>query len=113
MDLTLSTSEKDKDNALYPLLHFVLDDLPESTKSPNLDDSNAQSVIDGTNIVCGRMEDLVGLYLAYLVKVGFLPEPVEKCVVGEEKSGVDISRKRKLPCLMLDGEVRLLKRSER
>jgi L-aminoadipate-semialdehyde dehydrogenase len=30
-----------QDNALFPLLHFVLDDLPTSTKAAELDDRNA------------------------------------------------------------------------
>ncbi|KAF8180379.1 alpha-aminoadipate reductase Lys1p [Pholiota molesta] len=56
------------DNALFPLLHFVLDDLPTSTKSPELDDSNtrALSTVD---------DSLMGLYLAWLVAADFLPSP--------------------------------------
>mgnify|MGYP006940040278 CR=1 FL=1 len=38
MQLTMSLS----DNALYPLLHFVLDDLPTKSKAPDLDSSNAE-----------------------------------------------------------------------
>lgn len=38
MSLTLTSS----DHALYPLLHFVLDDLPTSTRSPQLDDANTR-----------------------------------------------------------------------
>lgn len=43
MDLTIET----QDNALFPLLHFVLDDLPTSTKSPKLDDAYARTVLRG------------------------------------------------------------------
>ncbi|KAJ2725436.1 large subunit of alpha-aminoadipate reductase [Coemansia sp. Benny D115] len=63
------------DSALFPLLHYVLDDLPTSTKSPDLDDSHTRSLLEGTGVACPSMADLVPLYLAYLVKAGFLPEP--------------------------------------
>jgi L-aminoadipate-semialdehyde dehydrogenase len=75
-----------KDNALYPLLHFVLDNLPQSTKAPELDDRNAQSVLradlrwtgedlsDGKGVTIEEM----GVYLAYLVGIGFLKAPSEK-----------------------------------
>ncbi|GBB90665.1 hypothetical protein RclHR1_01770013 [Rhizophagus clarus] len=62
-----------EDNALFPLLYFVLDDLPTSTKSPELDDSNTREIV---GIECERMGDrLIGIYLGYLVKVGFLDKP--------------------------------------
>jgi L-2-aminoadipate reductase len=72
-----------KDNALYPLLHFVLDNLPQSTKAPELDDRNARAVL--TSDIEWTREDLsqgkgvgpqeMGLYLAYLVGIGFLDPP--------------------------------------
>ncbi|KAF9418100.1 large subunit of alpha-aminoadipate reductase [Podila epigama] len=78
MDYTL----KSQDNALFPLLHMVMDDLPTATKSPELDDSHTQHVAvqghNGTNgfAATPRMgQELVGTYLAYLVKVGFLENP--------------------------------------
>jgi L-aminoadipate-semialdehyde dehydrogenase len=74
-----------KDNALYPLLHFVLDNLPQSTKAPELDDRNAKSVLKAD--IEWTQEDLsqgkgvtveeMGLYLAYLVGIGFLDPPGE------------------------------------
>lgn len=48
MNLTMSG----KDNALYPLLHFVLDDLPASTKSPNLNWRNLRWVLEGSGVSC-------------------------------------------------------------
>lgn len=69
MDHTL----KSQDNALYPLLHFVMDDLPTSTRGPELDDTNTFKVTGGLD--CGDMGELMGLYLAYLVEVGFLDAP--------------------------------------
>jgi L-2-aminoadipate reductase len=72
-----------KDNALYPLLHFVLDNLPQSTKAPELDDRNAQSVLvadmewTGDDLSRGKGvgAEEMGLYLAYLVGIGFLEHP--------------------------------------
>ncbi|RUP35855.1 L-aminoadipate-semialdehyde dehydrogenase [Jimgerdemannia flammicorona] len=87
-----------RDNALYPLLHFVLDDLPTSTKGPLLDDRNTQLIVGREGVECPLMgEDLVGVYLAYLVKVGFMEKPVVA-------KGVK-------PLPELTEEVRLLKRS--
>ncbi|KAJ1772298.1 large subunit of alpha-aminoadipate reductase [Coemansia sp. RSA 1843] len=71
MDFTLSNN----DTALYPLLHYVLDDLPTSTKSPDLDDQHTRALLEGTGIRCASMRDLMGLYLAYLVKAQFIAAP--------------------------------------
>ncbi|KAL5033556.1 hypothetical protein BDV3_000527 [Batrachochytrium dendrobatidis] len=73
MELTLSTM----DNALFPLLHFVLDDLPTSTKSPELDDSHTISIISNTKTRCANMHQLMPLYLGYLVAVKFLEAPTD------------------------------------
>lgn len=66
-----------QDNALYPLLHFVLDDLPTSTKAPDLDDSNTTAVLRPHTEVTNMTVDgpLMGKYLAWLVRAGFLPAP--------------------------------------
>jgi L-aminoadipate-semialdehyde dehydrogenase len=68
-----------QDNALFPLLHFVLDDLPTSTKSPALDDTNTAALLAAaqaeTESTVGA--ELVGRYLAWLVRAGFLPLPSE------------------------------------
>lgn len=74
------------DLALYPLLHMVLDNLPESTKAPELDDSNAVKALQADSGATGEDvsgglgvdEDRMGVYLSYLVKVGFLPPPKGK-----------------------------------
>jgi len=68
---------KIQDNALFPLLHYVLDDLPTSTKSPELNDSNTEALLakhqEPRN---GSVDaDLVGKYLAWLIAAGFLPRP--------------------------------------
>ena len=67
-----------------PLLHFVTADLPSSTRSPELDDSNTIQILkDGRGTTAGQIEgfvdeSLVGLYLAYLVAIGFMPAPSSK-----------------------------------
>lgn len=66
-------------NALFPLLHFVLDDLPTSTKSAELDDRSTDALLaaagERDGVARGVDEPLVGLYLAWLVAAGFLPPP--------------------------------------
>jgi L-aminoadipate-semialdehyde dehydrogenase len=66
-----------QDNALFPLLHFVLDDLPTSTKAPELDDRNTNRILEQHS---GKMvrtvdEELMGMYLAWLIGAEFLPKP--------------------------------------
>ena len=70
-----------QDNALFPLLHFVLDDLPTSTKAPELDDANMRAVL-APYVQKGEAEEngtvdeaLMGKYLAWLVDVAFLEGP--------------------------------------
>lgn len=68
---------KVQDNALFPLLHFVLDDLPTSTKAALLDDSNTVSLLRnvGEQERIGVDEQQMGRYLAWLVAAGFLEQP--------------------------------------
>jgi L-2-aminoadipate reductase len=72
------------DNALFPLLHFVLDDLPTSTKSPELSDANMRVALKGEQWSEKETVDeaRMGLYIAWLVKAGFLPGPSAE---GKEK----------------------------
>ncbi|TCD68695.1 putative NRPS-like protein biosynthetic cluster [Steccherinum ochraceum] len=66
-----------QDNALFPLLHFVLDDLPTSTKAPELNDANTKALLSPhTSQTNGTVdEELMGKYLAWLVAADFLPAP--------------------------------------
>ncbi|EIW77219.1 alpha-aminoadipate reductase Lys1p [Coniophora puteana RWD-64-598 SS2] len=66
-----------QDNALFPLLHFVLDDLPTSTKAPELDDANTERLLGGVaeDVNMTISDALMGKYLAWLVAAGFLPAP--------------------------------------
>jgi L-aminoadipate-semialdehyde dehydrogenase len=66
-------------------LHFVLDNLPQSTKAPELDDTNAKSSLlqdaewTGVDLSSGLAVDTkqLGIYLAYLRAIGFLESPTE------------------------------------
>ena len=66
-----------------PLYHFVTADLPSNTKAPELDDAHAAASLradakwSGVDVAAGAgvTEELVGLYVSYLVNVGFLPGP--------------------------------------
>lgn len=64
-----------QDSALFPLLHFVLDDLPTKSRAPRLDASNSAVVCGEFNLKCPPMEAVMGRYIAYLVSVGFFPKP--------------------------------------
>ncbi|KAI5121805.1 hypothetical protein M0805_009797 [Coniferiporia weirii] len=66
-----------QDNALFPLLHFVLDDLPTSTKAPELSDTSTRSLLAGHGQPESMTVDtnLMGLYLAWLIEAGFLATP--------------------------------------
>ncbi len=74
--------------ALLPLYHFVVGDLPADTVAPELDDANAAQALrlyDGkanaeSNPLAGSALSIqaLGMYLAYLVAIGFLPAPANK-----------------------------------
>eukprot|EP00041_Stephanoeca_diplocostata_P038861 m.1563041 g.1563041 ORF g.1563041 m.1563041 type:complete len:174 (-) comp25282_c0_seq14:4383-4904(-) len=65
MKLTLSNA---KTNALYPLMHFVLDDLPSASRTPVLDTTNLTKALEGTGIECTSVSSVMGIYLTYLVR---------------------------------------------
>lgn len=70
--------ESEEQNALFPLLHFVLDDLPTSTKSAELDDRHTQSLLRSfgeQDVIQGVNADVLARYLAWLVAVGYLKKP--------------------------------------
>ncbi|CAG8684244.1 10279_t:CDS:2, partial [Acaulospora colombiana] len=68
-----------QDNALYPLLHFVLDDLPRSTKAPELDITNTNALFDPQTLPNPPVQTVdqktTGLYLSWLINAGFLEKP--------------------------------------
>ncbi|CAD6501403.1 BgTH12-01655 [Blumeria graminis f. sp. triticale] len=77
---------EDEQHALMPLFHMCIDDLPSSTKAPELNDSNAVSVLrddayhwTGIDSSDGKTvsQEQIGTILAYLVAIGFIPKPDE------------------------------------
>ena len=83
LSLEHSVIARGEDNALYPLLHMVLDGLAENTRAPELDDTNATSSLQkdkkwtGVDVSSGKgaTPEQIGIYIAFLNKVGFLPPP--------------------------------------
>ncbi|KAK3167903.1 putative NRPS-like protein biosynthetic cluster [Lepraria neglecta] len=77
-----------EEHALLPLYHFVMGDLPANTIAPELDNANAAAALrlydkKAMSRECSMAANAVGvrtlgMYLAYLVAVGFLPAPAEK-----------------------------------
>ncbi|KAI9362960.1 hypothetical protein DFJ73DRAFT_811755 [Zopfochytrium polystomum] len=98
MDLTLNpATPADDQHALYPLLHFVLDDLPTSTRSPELDDAQTRDVVSGTNVICPDMRAVMPLFLSYFIETGFLERPqssgnLPKLAEWEHIRGLLVSR---------------------
>lgn len=85
------------DSSLYPLLHFVLGDLPNDSRAPELKDSNAVKVLkmdtalneDGKDYSngLGVTKEILGRYISYLIKIGYLPKPnVEGLIPNVEVS---------------------------
>lgn len=81
------------DSALFPLLHFVLDNLPQDTKAPELDDQNARVVLradekrtgeDRSRGACVDVKTL-GTYLSFLVEVGFMNKPQDASKLAKTK----------------------------
>ncbi|CCH62437.1 hypothetical protein TBLA_0H01500 [Henningerozyma blattae CBS 6284] len=89
-----ATINEGQENALYPLLHMVLNNLEENTKAPELDDRNAQFSLDKDNanvtksISMGATPRQIAIYISFLIQVGFL-------------SNVAINSTKKLPVLEL------------
>lgn len=71
--------------ALMPLFTFVVNDLPSNTRAPELDDTNAEKALyadqewtgDDVSEGSGVKKNTIGIYLAYLVAIGFLPPPTK------------------------------------
>lgn len=79
------------DFALMPLFTFVANDLPSNTLAPELDDSHAEASLyedakwTGEDVSAGSgvTKNTIGMYLAYLSAIGFLPPPAK----GRETNG--------------------------
>ncbi|KAI1771602.1 large subunit of L-aminoadipate-semialdehyde dehydrogenase [Hypoxylon cercidicola] len=86
--VSAGTLEKDQEqHALMPLAHFCMNDLPATTRAPELDDRNAVAVLkadgdrwtgidESSGYGIGR-ED-IGRYLRYLAEIKFIGQPTER-----------------------------------
>lgn len=78
-------SSSDTQLALMPLFTFVANDLPSNTRAPELDDANAEKALyadkewtgEDVSEGSGVTKKTIGVYLAYLVAIGFLPTPTK------------------------------------
>lgn len=78
-----SHASESEENALFPLMHFVLDDLPQSMRAAELDDTNTKDVLiqdsrwTGVDASAGRGVDekLLTTFVSFLVACGFLEPP--------------------------------------
>lgn len=113
--------------ALLPLFHYVVGDLPADTIAPELDDANASKVMalyasvgggetkaNGTasgaatppdHALAANAVDLntLGMYLAYLVAVGFLPPAPPSSPQGTTRRELPAIDAEKIRSLMADG----------
>jgi L-aminoadipate-semialdehyde dehydrogenase len=79
------SGDSKEEHALLPLFHFVVGDLPANTVAPELDDANAALTLglyargsksQGDVLAASSLTvQTLGMYLAYLVAIGFLPAP--------------------------------------
>jgi len=77
--------EKDQEqHTLMPLYHFCVNDLPATTRAPELDDSNAIKILETDAKDCAGFEKTngygiskedVGRYLRYLIDIKFIDQP--------------------------------------
>lgn len=75
-----------EENALLPLYHFVTGDLPGDTKAPEMDDRNAAEALrrdaawtcQDWSAGGAVTEETVGVYVSYLIELGFMPKPEQK-----------------------------------
>jgi len=84
----VNDASKEEEHALLPLFHFVMGDLPANTIAPELDAANTAAALRlydkktmsrECSIAANAVDaGTLGMYLAYLVAVGFLPAPTEK-----------------------------------
>lgn len=90
------SDETREEHALLPLFHFVTGDLPANTIAPEMDDRQALAAIklyeqgsSGNDAPLTVSVDTIGVYLAYLVAIGFMPAPPTG---GQALPHIDMSR---------------------
>ena len=65
------------ENALTPLVSHFSDSWSTSKPNPRYDQANVASALAGSGVHCPQIDDVLGVYLTYLIQCGFLPPPVE------------------------------------
>ena len=95
--VTAGGQEKDQEqHALLPLLHFCINDLPTTTRAPELNDHNAYTILkldaDWTGVDESAGYEItrenVGSYLRYLASIQFMSWPTSK---GRPLPQIDLS----------------------
>jgi amino acid adenylation domain-containing protein/thioester reductase-like protein len=70
-------------NALFPYQAMLMEMDDRSLQLPHYDCQQAVRALDGSGIVCPPVDErLLGTYLQYLLRVGFMPLPQEVAVVA-------------------------------
>lgn len=97
--VSTETQEQREPHALLPLFDWVTADLPSDTKSRDLDNSNAQTVLraDGVDEKDRQVEvtqATVGAYLAFMAGIGFVRRP-ERVREGIEFPVVEIGEEQR------------------
>ncbi|KAK3694472.1 hypothetical protein B0T22DRAFT_507018 [Podospora appendiculata] len=86
--VSAGTLEKDEEqHALMPLYHFCMNDLPATTRAPEMNDKNAVAILkaDADNWTgvdestgYGISREEVGKFLRYLAEIKFIGQPTER-----------------------------------
>ncbi len=105
------------DSALFPLLHFVLSDLPTRSRAPRLGNANTLELHQRERTLplalhCPSMQSMVPLYLSFLVAVGFLPAPTATATTTSTQQSKSESVLA-LPKVDIPPEVTLLRKGRR
>ncbi|KAI9690861.1 MAG: putative NRPS-like protein biosynthetic cluster [Bathelium mastoideum] len=100
-----------EEHALLPLYHMVTSDLPAHTLAPELDDQNAAKALRADAIATGEdrskgaavTADTVGMYLAYLIALGFMPPPPPAAEAQRKLPNVTIGKEQREALAGLEG----------
>ena len=97
--VSTESQEQREPHALLPLFDWVTADLPSDTKSRDLDNSNAQTVLraDGVDEKDRQVQvtqATVGAYLAFMAGIGFVRRP-ERATGGIELPAVGIGEEQR------------------
>lgn len=95
-----TTSGNREPHALLPLFDWVTDNLPRDTATPSLLDTNAVKVLHADDPEYDiekrsqATEETVGMYLSYMVGIGFI-EPPKEGGIGRELPRIEMTEAQK------------------